>query len=274
MVKNEKRQKYIQIILFAFLFLLLCFPQKIAAAEAQVIDNADLLTEQEEAEIFEQAKAVSDQTGWSVFLVTTEDTQGKSTSAYADDFYDEMASEEDGFLLLIDMDNREIYMSTSGEAIRYYTDSRIDTIVTKGAEDAGNLEYASCFSTMLEEALKQYESGIPSNQYEYDTETGKVSRYRSITKVDVILALIAGVAAGLGVFFYIKSSYGFQTSTSHYVPAQNGNIEYEVERDHLVNSFVHHHHIERNTNDSSGGNRSSVHTSSSGKSHGGGGHGF
>ena len=38
----------------------------------------------------------------------------------------------DGLALLIDMDNREITVSTSGIAIRYLTDERIENILDAG----------------------------------------------------------------------------------------------------------------------------------------------
>ena len=67
-----------------------------------------------------------EESGWNVYAVTTDDAQGKSATAYADDFFDEHSTEqEDGVALLIDMDNREITISTCGIAIRYLTDSRI-----------------------------------------------------------------------------------------------------------------------------------------------------
>ena len=56
-----------------------------------------------------------------VVIVTTYNTRSKSSQVYADDFYEEnnigRNNSGDGILLLIDLDNREVYISTSGAAI-------------------------------------------------------------------------------------------------------------------------------------------------------------
>ena len=92
------------------------------AEEKCVFDQADLLNDQEEEALEKLAKEYSEEWDMNFLAVTTEDAEGKSSREYADDFYDTCfpdASEEDGVLYLIDMENREIYLSASGEAIRY-----------------------------------------------------------------------------------------------------------------------------------------------------------
>ena len=65
-------------------------------------------------------------------MLTTDDTNGKTTQEYADDFFDAIAENGDGVALLIDMQNREICISTGGIAIRYLTDARIEDILNDG----------------------------------------------------------------------------------------------------------------------------------------------
>ena len=94
-----------------------------------VYDFAELLENEEalEAEIAELRER------WTidVVIVTTDDAHGKSSMEYADDFFDYNGfgydkPMGDGVLFLIDMDNRQIWISTCGKAIIYFTDSRID----------------------------------------------------------------------------------------------------------------------------------------------------
>lgn len=47
-----------------------------------------------------------------MLMLTTDDTNGKTTQEYADDFFDAIAENGDGVALLIDMQNREICIST------------------------------------------------------------------------------------------------------------------------------------------------------------------
>ena len=108
------------------------FSMEVSAESDYVYDYADLLTVEEEDALQKSAEFCKEQWNMNFLVVTTDDAEGKSSRAYADDFYDQRfpeESEEDGVLYLIDMDNREIYLFTSGEAIRYLTDSRIDRIL-------------------------------------------------------------------------------------------------------------------------------------------------
>ncbi|MGN0352310.1 MAG: TPM domain-containing protein [Roseburia sp.] len=242
--------------------------------QGSVYDEADLLTEIEEQELAEEITALEENTGWTVYAVTTEDTQGKTSMVYADDFYDDHADSEDGVVLLIDMDNREVYLSTAGSAIRYLTDSRIDRITENAASYAGDGDYATCFGTMVGGVEEAYEAGIPSGQYNYDVETGAVSRYHSISLVEVIVALVLGcVVAGI-VYASIIGTYRLKLGTYHYDGHRDGKLNLVRKEDRLIHKFVTHHHIQQSSGNGGSGNRSSVHTSSSGRSHGGGGHGF
>lgn len=242
--------------------------------QGSVYDEADLLTEEEEQALTDEIVTLEENTGWTVYAVTTEDAQGKTSMAYADDFYDNHADSENGVVFLIDMDNREVYLSTAGKAIRYLTDSRIDRITENAASYAGEEAYAACFSTMIDGTYDAYEAGIPSGQYNYDVETGAVSRYHSISFLNVIVALIIGcVAAGI-VYASIIGKYRLKFGTYRYDGHRDGKLNLVRKEDRLIHKFVTHHRIQQSSSNGGGGNRSSVHTSSGGKSHGGGGHGF
>lgn len=278
MIRQEKKC-WKAIICSLFLSVICLFSTQIIA-EAQeldhVFDDASLLTEEELQKVSDDVNALEEKTGWTVYAVTTYDAQGKSSEAYADDFFDERTeADADGVVLLLDMDNRQVYLSTAGEAIRYLTDSRIDQITEDAASEAGNSAYGACFEALIDGVSEAFDSGIPSDQYNYDTETGKVSRYHSITRMEAIVALLLGCGAAAAVYGGIVGKYRLKFGTYHYDGHRDGRIDLTVKQDRLVNQFVTHHHIQRDSGSSSGGgSRSSTHTSSSGRSHGGGGHGF
>ena len=96
---------------------------------ADVYDMADLFTDEEEKQLSEQAQVLSDTMKMEAVIVTTEENSD-SAQVFADGFYMEggfgTGSDHSGILFLIDMDNRELYISTNGQMIRYMTDSRID----------------------------------------------------------------------------------------------------------------------------------------------------
>ena len=108
------------------------------------------------------------------------DAAGLLTADEISDLNDS-TEQEDGVALLIDMDNREITISTCGIAIRYLTDSRIDNILDAAYAKISNGDYNGCMHSMLTGVETYYEKGISEGQYNYDSETGKISRYHVLT---------------------------------------------------------------------------------------------
>jgi uncharacterized protein len=260
------------------------------AAEQRVYDEAGLFSSGEIQELESQIAQLSKTTKMDFVIVTTDRAHGKSSMEYADDFYDEgdfgNGSEKSGVLFLIDMDNRELYVSTSGAMIRYLTDSRIESLLDDAYEYASAADYSGAAKAFLEDAAKYYKKGIPDGQYTYNSETGKISRHRSIRWYEFLLALGAALACGFGAVASVRSEYSMKTQRQN---ASGFNMAYRADasfvvrtkNDAMVNSFVTQQIIPRDRSmgrggrgDGGGGGRSTVHTSSSGRSHGGGGRHF
>ena len=246
--------------------------------ESYVYDYAGLLSYDEISELDRQITDMREKTDWDIFAVTTYDTDGKSSVAFADDFYDACTTEDsDGILVLIDMDNREIYISTSGKAIRYLTDSRIERVLDEGFYYVSDGEYASCLSAMLSTAEYFYDSGIPQDQYNYDVETGAVSEYRTLTWMEVVPVLFLALGVGLVIYIVVVKSYSMKGGRYDYPYMKYGKLNLIDQEDHFIRQNVTHQRIQTNTGGRSGGHssgRSSTHRSSSGRSHGGGGRRF
>ena len=219
-------------------------------------------------------------------MVTTAYAEGKSAGKYADDFYDTRfmgETEEDGVLYLIDMDIREIFLSTSGIAIRYLTDSRIENILDEAFERVASGDYYGTFAAFFEETHNYLEMGIPEGQYNYDVETGMTDYYDSyeepaaLNGTGVIIALSAGLIAAAATIGFVTAKYQLKFEDFNYDAYTDSDIQFSVKSDLLVNKFVTHRRIPKNNGSSvrgGGGSRSSVHRSSGGRSHGGGGRKF
>ena len=239
-------------------------------------DEAGLLTADEIADLNDEIASFMEESGWNVYAVTTDDAQGKSATAYADDFFDEHSPEqEDGVALLIDMDNREITISTCGIAIRYLTDSRIDDILDAAYAKISNGDYNGCMHSMLTGVENYYEKGISEGQYNYDSETGKISRYHVLTLGEIFGVLAVAIGAGCIIYFTISNSYKVRGKGYYYAYQQNSKVNLRVKEDRLVNQTTTHHRISTSSGSSGGhssshSGRSTTHTSSSGRSHGGG----
>lgn len=247
-----------------------------ASEQGHVYDDGELLSDTEISELATLVESLEEKTGWEIFAVSTTDAGGKSAMAYADDFFDTHTDvDADGVVVLIDMDNREIYVSTCGEAIRYLTDDRIENVLDEGFAYVGDGEYAACYTAMLSKISYYYGYGIPSNQYNYDTETGAISRYRSLTFTEIGMALIVAILAGGGFGFFIKAKYQMKLNLDKYDYHKNGTVALSHSEDRFINETHTKHRIQSSSSGSGGSSgRSSTHHSSGGRSHGGGGRKF
>lgn len=257
-----------------------------SAEESYVYDRAELMSEAERLELHAMAMKLSDDWEMNFVAATTDDTQGKTTQEYADDFYDELFpgnEEEDGILYLIDMAHREIYVSTNGLAIRYLTDERIEWVLDEIYPQVADGDYYMAFVEGMSRTQDFLREGIPQDQYHYDVETGEIDAYKEPMKLtvgEVLLALFAGLVPAAVTIGIIKAKYQLKFEDFHYDAYTDSDIRLSVKSDRLVNTFVTHRRIPRNNGNSGGGrssgggSRSSVHTSSSGRSHGGGGRKF
>lgn len=264
----------------AMILPLLFSPAAMAAGTTGVEDGADILTDSEEEEILGQLQDLTDETGYDFFAVTTDDAGGLSSEEYADDYYLDHSDQDDGAVFLIDMDNRYYYISTSGIMIRYITDSRLDTILDDAQEEMQDGEYASAFETMIGDTADYIRQGIPSGQYNIDRDTGEISPYHSpnsVNMVELIIALVAGIATALIFAGTTIARYGMKSGTYHYDYRKNSKVNLSRREDLFVNRLVTRRHIDREPHGGGGGGgggHSSTTHSSGGHSFGGGGRGF
>lgn len=275
MVKVQTYLKRAAVCFLAALFLTAIYITPILAVQTgYVYDDADLFTEEEIEKLNARLSAFIEETGWNVFAVTTDDAGGKSARQYADDFFDaHSAEQEDGAALLIDLDNREITISTCGAAIRYMTDQKIERTLDAAFDYVSDGAYGDCLLRMLAGLENAYEDGIAEGQYNYDERTGEISRYRNITMTEAIIAGLVAIAVGVIVFSSITGSYRLKFGVYQYDARQFGNVRLSQKEDALIGQHVSHHRIQTSgggTPANRSSTRSTTHRSSSGRSHGGG----
>ncbi len=257
------------------IFLLILLPVgNIYAEKTLVIDNANLMTADEVIDLNEKANALSEEYKMDIVILTADNLEGKSTSEFADDYFDYsgfgVGANYDGILFLIDMDNRIPYISTTGIAIRYFTDQRIDSILDQ-SYDSGLPEgdYYGAAMGFLDGAEYYLERGIPSDQY---NEPESIPKENKLTITDIIVSLIGGLGVGGTFVLSTRSKYRFRKKANPYSYKSNSIVNFHSNQDRLINSFTTHRIIPKptNTTNSTSG-RSTTHKSSSGRSHGGGG---
>lgn len=297
-------KKWKKIVFAAVILIFVCVGSALASQsttdESRVYDMADLLEDREEAELTAEIKALQKKMDMGVAIVTTEENRG-SAKDFADDFYEQyeigFGKNHDGALLLIDMENGELWISTEGKMVRYLTDSRIDAILDDIIEYAYNGQFFQASSRFLEDLEICYDNGIASDQYNHDVETGKKDRYKSIEWYECLIAFaVSSVTAGIAVLAVVRE-YGMKDDSGRM--SANFNLSYRNDsaftRNHLLADVLLGSYTTRTVirasnprpgggggggprpggnRGFSGGGRSSTHRSSSGRSHGGGGRKF
>lgn len=264
------------LVITLFIIILLSNSLLVGAVKDLVFDEGGLLSSEERVSLEDEANQLSEEYNMDIVITTTNDTGGKSSREYADDYFDYngfgRGPDYDGILFLIDMDNREAYVSTSGLGIRYLTDQRIegvlDEVFESGLVDG---DYYGASRGFLRRTRQYLQAGIPSDQYSVDEKEAN-----RLTIFDMIIGLIGGSATG-GLFYgSTRASYKLKNPGNPFSYRNNSIVNVVPGNDQLVDSMVTQRRIPRppTGGGSSGGGRSTTHRSSSGRTHGGGGRKF
>lgn len=267
----RKLNKFILAILIC---LLLVNPLVAYAEKELVFDRGNLFTEDQISYLQTEASRISTEYNMDIVIVTEIDAEGKTSREYADDFFDYngfgVGPDYDGILFLIDMDNSEAYISTSGIGIRYLTDSRIENILER-AYDYGlsNEDFYTATTEFLEGTEDYLIEGIPADQV---TQEEKVKEPNTLTFMDIIISFIGSSVVGFIFYSSAKASYKTPKASDTFAFRKNSIMNFHSKDDKLINTFVTHRKIPKDP--PSGGSVSTTHKSSSGRSHGGGGKKF
>lgn len=241
----------------------------------KIYDFAELLTEEEEQRLYEQITSYISKYQLDLAVVTINANNKGSPRIYADDFYDYnsfgMNQTRDGILFLIDMQSREIYMTTTGNAILMYNDDRIDEALDAVYSYMTNENYYAGVSNYITEIGQMASRGLPSgNKNATLDENGNIHYEKKIS-----LGLLGMISFGItGIIMIILVSKNKlvrkKTTAKEYLKKDSMKIT------HISDVLIHTNTIRHQIVDtsSSGGGGSSTHSGSSGISHGGGGHGF
>lgn len=284
-------KKRILLLLLSFSLLL---PVTVHAANPKVIDDADLLTNQETDLLESSAQSLADTYQMDVVILTVDSLGGKTSEAYADDYFDYngygIGDDFSGILLLVSMEQRDWSISTCGEAIYAVTDYGIESLAEVFLPYLPNGRYYDAFRIYLQELetyFKAYRSGDPIDGYigSYDGPgtyqpgtQDEIVYYEepfgfSDVMVRLLVALVIGaVIAGI-VLLVMRGRMNTakqQSGAKNYMVSGSYNL-YRCQDFYLYSRTSRTRKQENNSSGGhGGGGGSSVHHSSSGRSHGGG----
>lgn len=234
-------------VVFTVLIMLVFGAGSVYAGENyHIFDLDDSLTNEEENILASRQMELEKKTGLFIAIVITDDLEGKSSQAYADDFYDEyFGINTDGILLLLDNYSQWDHISTSGSAINRYSEQYIDKIfkAMDSPLDKGNYYGAADrFLNMLDRKTAFW--------YEF---------------IGAFLpGLLAGAVISLIVCLIIRHRYKSLQKISPREYITENETHFTVKQDRYVRQYTTKVKIE-----SSSGSGSHTHTSSSGGTHGG-----
>lgn len=262
--------------LSAFLLLLsfLFFSLPVHAASPTVNDEVGLFTAEEINAMNQTASEINQEIKGEIFVVTTT-KNSESPETFADNYLrDRVGNDNNGAVLLLDMSQREIYISTSGNMSDYLTDSRIDSILDSVYDQMVDENYGAAALNYFTMAQDYITKGVPGGHYRVDRETGKITRYKVLTSFEIFIALTIALISAGAFFIFIKSRYQLKSGTYTYPFKEKSNLKLVSKEDRLVNSFVTTRRIPKPPTNSGGGGGGSTTHSSGGGTFGGGGRSF
>ena len=221
-------------------------PQLIAPKpeERLLYDEADLLTDSEEAALMGKLAAVSTGYEAQIVVVTIASMDGGNIDTYVDYVYDSMGfgygENYDGVLLLVCLDPREYRILSNGFAGVAIDPDYISKISDEIVGDLSDGDYAGAFNQFADECayyLDGHINGFPFN-------AGK----------SLAISLIVGVVIGLIVAFVLKGqlkSVHSQSRAQEYV--KNGSMHVNLSNDMFLYRTVTRTKKQSSSSSGSGG---------------------
>ncbi len=277
--------------LLAFLvcavLLAACIPSVLASeTRPMVVDNASLFSQEEHDVLEAYALTLRQEYEMDIVILTVDTMNREHPQNYADDYYDSHGygydADGSGMIFLLSLEERDLYISTCGDAIYALTDYGIDATTLEVLPYFSEGDYYRGFYTwldILEPYLEAYRNGTPidseadySDGY-YHGDREETVYYETDSSPSLLLALIIGLAAASVTILIMRFTMNTkrpQRSAGSYLIS--GSYQLRTQRDIFLYSNVTKTARPKDNGGSGGG--SSVHRSSSGRRHGGGGRKF
>ena len=254
---------------------------KMVDASEKIYDYSDILTMQEEQDLYEKIQKFIDTTKMDMVIVTVDlpYSYDKVNEDYAADFYDynDFGIDFDrysGVLLLRNTYSSDPYFNiyTFGDAQLYFSYNRLENVLDYIYDDFHSGNYYYGFSKFTNKMASYYNSGIPSEMKSYKVnEDGYL--YKIYTIPYFIVLIISSIVTAITMSIMVKKNkmVAKATKATEYLDRQS--IKYTEKHDDFITSHVSSYRISSSSGGSGGGFSSSGGSSGGGHSSGGGRHG-
>ena len=267
----------------------------------RVIDGADLLAGTEEMQLLAKFDEIADTQDFDVIVATVNTLEGKSPQEYADDLYDYndfgLGDKKDGILLLVSMEDRDVYISTTGYGTEVFPDGEWENILNQilpYLSDARYYEAFEKYTWLCQNYLKNHSSGINDGEYGYgdwyydsyysdENYNSYDDFYTPFEDMEfdfikwIPISLVIGMTISLLIMLVFRSKL---KSVRRKPTAHDYQVPGSMQVTHQSDMYLYSHVTktprqtqQNNNHPRSGGGFSGggVHVGSSGRSHGGGG---
>lgn len=251
-------------------------------ASEKIYDFADILTDEEEKELYNYVQQYIKTTNMDMVILTIDMPyyRDEQNEEYAADFYDynDFGIDIDkysGVLLLRNnyINDRYFNVYMFGEAQLYYDYDRSEEMLDLIYPDFVNKNYLDGYKKFIDSYTNYYNVGIPhSNKHYYIDDMGYMQK--EYVPPIVIAFLISSIITFITMSILISKNKMIKSSTNADQYLLNNTINYTKRENTLINSFVTSHTITSDSSSGGGGHHSSSSGSSGGgHSSGGGRHG-
>lgn len=278
-----------------------------SGGKAWLVDPFDYVADgMSVTQINKRIEEIRQTVGWDIFVYINEnnvdyDDMMEYTDTYCETEF-EFSDDHSGVGMVIDMASRCIWISTFGEAIKYFTDERIDSTVSAVGSYLQDEDYETACYTFIEDSLYYYQQGmgeyiVDPDGYKTDMEGNRITdendnfvdeygNPKFDSKWDEFvygfqrhwwIALIIGVIAGGITCLVIFQSYKKKGQSHTYDFDNNCTFAVVEHKDELYDTDLIVTKVPRNDDHSSGGSGggfgggSSTHSTGGGNTAGGGG---
>lgn len=216
------------------------------AQEYLLFDSADLLTDQEEAELTKMLLDVSHKHQAQIIISTISSLEEGNIDWFVENLYDSMGygygENHDGVLLLVCMEPREYRILSNGFAGNAIESGDIDAIGNAVAANLSGGNYADAFETYIDRCdyyLDGYLNGFPF----------KFGR-------NFVISLLIGFAIGVVVALILKSQLkSVRKQNQAHVYVKPGSMHLTTSRDFFLYRTVSRTKKESSSSGSSGSSR-------------------
>lgn len=268
-------KRKVVLLILCVLLCSACIFSVYASDRVLVTDNAGLLNSRELAALETTAQTLTDTYKMDVAILMVDSLDGETSQAYADQYYDQHGFADDGLLFLLAMEEREWYISTSGNAIYAFTDYGLALLGDGVVPYLSSGNYAEGFHFYLSSLYGYFDAYVQGTPIDgradpyYPSNRDAVVYYeqhRSISSVVMTSLVIGIIAAGISILImrYSMNTKRRKHNAGDYL--KQGSFHLRLHRDVYLYSNISKVRRQQNTSHSGG---SSVHRSSGGRSHGG-----